>query len=83
MSRQSKYQLQIGDVLYEPNKGRKKVIEWKVVNIFVEDYMCGSKTIIVVENEELGKVNRFLSDVRLWLDSASEAEMFLKEVYGA
>ena len=81
MSRQSKYKLQIGDVLYEPSKGRKKVIEWKIVNIFVEDYMCGSKTILVVENEVLGKVHKFLSDVRTWMDSAREAEMFLKEVY--
>lgn len=79
--RKNKYKLQIGDVLYEASRGRKKVIKWEIVNIFVEDYMSGSKVIFVVENEVYGKCEKFLSDVSHWLDTEGEATKCLEKMF--
>lgn len=78
--RQSKYKLQVGDVLFEASRGRKKVIEWKIVKIFIEDYMSGGKVIFVVENAVYGRVERFMSDVMHWHETAVEANACLEEM---
>ena len=79
--RQNKYKLQVGDTLFEASRMRKKVVEWKIVKIFIEDYMSGGKVIFVVENEVYGRVERFMSDVMHWHDSAEEAQSCLEEMF--
>lgn len=78
--RQNKNKLQVGDVLFEAFKMRKKVIEWKIVDIFVEDYMSGGKVVFVAENAVYGRVERFISDVMYWHETYQEAHEFLREM---
>ena len=77
--RQNKYMYQIGDVLYEPSKMYKRVIEWKIIDIVVEEYVGGYKTIFRVKSEMFGTGNKFLSDVTHLCDTYDEA---VKELGG-
>lgn len=79
MGKQSKYKLQRGDVLYQASKSYKRVFKWTIVDIFVEDYLSGGKVIFVVENEVLGRVQKFMSDVMYWYETEAEAQEFLDE----
>ena len=76
--RKEKFKIQVGDVLYEPSIMYGKVIEHKVVNVFLEDYVSGWKTMIVTESY-LGIQHKYASDVVNWFDSAKEAEKALEE----
>ena len=77
--RKDKYMYQIGDVLYEPSKMYKRVIEWAIIDIFVEEYVGGYKTLFRVESEVFGRATKFLTDIIHWYDTYDEA---VKELGG-
>lgn len=77
--RQNKYKYQIGDILYEPSKMYNRVIEWQIVDIFVEEYVGGYKTLFGVKSNTLGKTTKFLTDIIHWCDTCEEA---IEELYG-
>lgn len=79
--RQSKYQIRIGDILYEASFTYRKVIEWKITDICVEDYLGGAKTIFTVMDLSCrgsGRSTKYLSDVLSWYNTREEAEAELK-----
>lgn len=76
--RKEKFKIQVGDVLYEASIMYGKVIEHKVVNVFLEDYVSGWKTMVVTESY-LGRNTKFCTDVTNWFDTVEEAEKSLKE----
>ena len=76
--RKEKFKIQVGDTLYEPSIMYGKVIKHKVVNVFLEDYVSGWKTMIVTESY-LGRYTKFCTDVINWFDTAEEAEKALEE----
>lgn len=49
--RKDKYKYQIGDILYEASTSYVKVFAWKIVDIFVENYVGGPKVIFRVERD--------------------------------
>ena len=68
--------ISIGDVLYEPSIMYRKVIEHVIVDIHLERYISGWKTIIVTESY-LGKQNKFVSDITHWCHTQEEASRIL------
>lgn len=64
--------IRIGDVLYEPSIIYKRVIEHKIVDMYLEACISGWGTIITTESQ-LGKNNRFASDVTNWCLTKEEA----------
>lgn len=77
--RQNKHMYQRGDVLYEASFMYARVIEWEIIDILVENYVSGYKTIFVVKSDLLGTGNKFFGDICQWHDSFEEAEEKLKE----
>lgn len=70
--------ISIGDALYEPNIGYRKVIEHVIVDMYLERYISGWKTIIVTESY-LGKQHKFASDITHWYYTQEEAAYKLFE----
>lgn len=75
--RQNKYKIQVGDVLYEASFTYRKVIEWKITDIYLEDYLDDVKTVFTVV--EVGKGfhgrgTKLISDIRHWHNTKEEAE---------
>lgn len=77
--RRVKYKVQVGDELYQASKSYKKVFKWKVLAIWLEDYIGGTKTILSCSNGTWTQ-EVFASDVREWFDTREEAEKALKEM---
>lgn len=50
--RKDRFKYQIGDVVYEPLEFERKIIEWKIIDIYVEDLIVSSKTIFVIESND-------------------------------
>lgn len=73
-----KYKIQIGDTLFEYNKGYRKIFEWKVLDIWVEDYISGGKTIVKCSNSTWTQ-EFFASDVLHMYRNREEAEKAKKE----
>jgi hypothetical protein len=73
-----KYKIQIGDVLFEYSKSYHKIFEWKVLNIWLEDYIGGNKTIVKCSNGTWTK-EFFASDILVMCRSREVAEAKLKE----
>ena len=76
--RKDKYKVQVGDELYQASKSYKKVFAWKVLAIWIEDYISGTKTVLSCTNGTWTK-EFFASDVREWFDMREEAEAALAE----
>lgn len=72
-----KHKIQIGDVLYQPSKSYNKVFEWKVIEIWIESYLSGPKTIVKCSNGSWTE-EFFLSDVVGFLPSRECAERALR-----
>ena len=72
-----KYKIQIGDVLYEYSKIHNKIFEWKILDIWFEDYIGGIKTIVKCSKgcwtQEL-----FVADIFAMYRTREEAEQALK-----
>ena len=72
-----KYKIQIGDTLFEYSKSYKKIFEWKVLDIWLEDYISGTKTILKCSNGIWTK-EFFVADLLAMYRSKAEAERALK-----
>lgn len=72
-----KFKIQIGDVLFENSKSYNKVFEWKVLDIWLEDYISENKTIIKCSNGSWTK-EFFVADVIAMYRSKEELEQALK-----
>lgn len=68
-----KYKIQIGDVLYEYSKSYNKIFEWIVLDIWLEDYISGSKTIVKCTNGTWTS-EFFASDICAMVRTKEEAE---------
>lgn len=75
------HKIQIGDVLYEYSYTYGKVHEWKVLDIWLENYISGNKTIVKCSNGTWIK-EFFVSDVLQFHKNKEEAEQALKEREG-
>lgn len=73
-----KYKIQIGDTLFEYNEGYRKIFEWEVLEIWLEDYICGNKTILKCSNGTCTH-EFFAADVLYMYRNREEAEKALKE----
>lgn len=73
-----RYKIQIGDVLYENSKSYNKIFEWKVIDIWLEDYISGNKTIVKCSNGSWTK-EFFVSDILAMYKTREEAQAKLKE----
>lgn len=74
-------QIRIGDLLYEPSIMYKRVIEHKVVDMYMEQYISGWGTIIVTESY-LGRTYKFASDITKWYPTKEEAEYeFIRRIH--
>jgi hypothetical protein len=70
--RKDKYKVQVGDELYQASKSYEKVFAWKVLAIWLEEYVGGTKTILRCSNGTWEK-EFFASDVREWFDTREAA----------
>ena len=73
-----KYTIKIGDTLYQANESYKKVFEWKVLDIWLEDYIGGNKTIVRCSNGTWSK-EFFVADILAMYRTREEAEAKLEE----
>lgn len=73
-----KHKIQIGDVLYEYSYTYGKVHHWKVLDIWLENYISGNKTIVKCSNGTWTK-EFFVADVLQFHKTKEEAEQALKE----
>ena len=71
-----KFKIKIGDVLFENSKSYNKVFEWKVLDIWLEDYISENKTIIKCSNGSWTK-EFFVADVLAMYRSKEEVEQAL------
>ena len=74
-----KYKIQIGDVLFEYSKSYNKIFEWKVLDIWLEDYIGGNKTIVKCSNGTWTK-EFFVADILAMYRSRELAEQKLEEI---
>lgn len=74
-----KNEIRIGDVLYEPSVMYKRVIEHKIVDMYLEAYISGWGTIVVTESY-MGRGKKFASDIKNWHfdKKAAERELAIK-----
>ena len=75
------YKIRIGDTLYENSKPYNQVFEWKVLDIWLESYILGNKTIVKCSNGTWTK-EFFVSDILAMYRSKEEAEKALGGVRG-
>lgn len=83
--RKDKYKIQIGDILYEASLMRNKVIEYKIVDISVENYFLSREYKVIFKVEyKLGDLEftseKYLGDVIQWFDTIEEAEEELERL---
>lgn len=77
MARKEKYKIQAGDKLYEASKTYNKAIGWEVLEIWLEGYLSGYKTVIKCLDRGLTK-NFYASDMHRFYDTKEEALRALK-----
>lgn len=78
------YKIHIGDVFYEPSFMYRKVLEWKIEDIFLEAYIGCWKTAIRVSNEDRQDIRTvYASDVLSWFTTKEDAEKALEDKLNA
>lgn len=77
-----KNEIHIGDVLYEPSIMYKRVIEHKIVDIYLEAFISGWGTMVVTESYN-GRRKKFASDIRNWHFNKEDAEYALAKRLGS
>lgn len=79
-----KNEIRIGDVLYEPSIMYKRVIEHKIVDMYLEAhiYISGWGTIVVTESY-MGRGKKFTSDIKNWHFDKKDAELALMKRLGS
>lgn len=77
--RNAKFEIAIGDEVFEASKTYNKVIGWKITGIKLEKYMSGWKVIVRLENTYnfFGGATKFLSDVLYMYETKEDAEKAL------
>lgn len=77
--RNCKFEIAIGDEVFEASKTYNKVIGWKITAIKLEKYVSGWKTIVRLENTYnfAGSDTKFLSDVLYMYETKEDAERAL------
>lgn len=75
--RKDKYKIQVGNKLYEASKSYHKVFEWEVLEICLEAYLGGWKTIVKCSNGTWTK-EFFCADMFEFYNTYEEAEQALK-----
>lgn len=81
--KQNPNQIRIGDVLYDASMIHKKVIAWRIDNIFFENYVNGWKVVIKVStpiNNCLMTRRFFEADIMNMYNTPEEAEKKLSEI---
>ena len=78
MARKDKHKIQVGDKLYQYSKSYGKVFEWEILEIWLEDYIGGNKTIVKCSNGTWTK-EFFASDVIYFFETREEAEKSIEE----
>lgn len=76
--RNDKYKIRIGDVLYESSKSYNKVFEWRVLDMWLEEFIGGNKTIVKCSNGTWSR-EFFVADILAMCKTKEEAEELLKE----
>lgn len=76
-----KNEIRIGDVLYEPSIMYKRVIEHKIVDMYLEAYISGWGTIVVTESY-MGRGKKFASDIKIPVFNKEDAEYVLARRLG-
>lgn len=76
--RQDKYKIKKGDIFFKPSKSYNRVFEIEILDIWLEDYVSGYKT-IVLGKYEFGKKEFFASDIIHCYDTYEEAEKALSK----
>ena len=61
----NKNEIRIGNVLYEPSIMYNRVIEHRIVDMYMEKYISGWGTIVVTESY-MGRGKKFASDIKNW-----------------
>ena len=77
--RNCKFEIAIGDEVFEASKTYNKVIGWKITDIKLEKYVSGWKTIVRLENTYnfVGGTTKFLSDILYMYETKEDAERAL------
>lgn len=75
--RKDKFKIQIGDVLYKADESYNRVFKIEIVDIWLEGYISGNKTIIKGKSE-FGTKEYFVGDVLYFYNTKEEAEKALK-----
>ena len=77
--RKCKFEIAIGDEVFEASKMYNKVIGWKITDIKLEKYVTGWKTIVRLENTYnfVGGATKFLSDILYMYETKEDAEKAL------
>lgn len=77
--RNCKFELRIGDEVFEASKMYNKVIGWKITDIKLEKYISSWKAIVRLENTYnfVGSNTKFLSDVLHMYETKEDAEKAL------
>jgi hypothetical protein len=77
--RNCKFEIAIGDEVFEASKMYNKVIGWKITDIKLEKYISGWKTIVRLENTYnfVGTKTEFLSGVLYMYETKEDAEKAL------
>ncbi len=77
--RNCKFEIAIGDEVFEASKMYNKVIGWKITGIKLEKYVSGWKAIVRLENTYnfVGGATKFLSNVLHMYETKEDAEKAL------
>lgn len=71
--------IRIGNVLYQANKSYGKVFAWEIIDIYLENYLGGNKTMVRCSNGTW--TNSFFAvDVLEWHKTRESAEKELAEI---
>lgn len=78
-----KNEIHIGDVMYEPSIMYRRVIEHKIIDMYLDAYLFDWKTIVVTENYLGRETKKFASDIIDWYFDKEDAEAALAKRLGA
>ena len=73
-----KYKIQKGDILFEYSNSYKRIFEWEIIDIWIEKYIGGAKTIFKCRtkfNDIFLTKEFFSSDIINMYESKEDAEM--------
>lgn len=73
MARKDEHKIQIGDTLYQCSTTYEKVFEWVVLDIWLENYASGNKTIVKCSNGSWTK-EFFVVDVLHFYNTEKKAK---------